>query len=367
LSISNLKSQNTELSKKHVPVVTMVKSKNPSGKVNTIPQPKARAEAAMAASKSAQSEDANMPIFFYMPNEVPYGVFCQWQRSWFTVPKSSFAYLNRESDLRRESNSSEEQLSTKLAATNIAESSGAPTTKASPIKSSPKGSPKLGPKKLKEEMITFNCAEQYMMYVKSPYFADHSSGVKILASRDPKEQKKLGRQVRGYNDFEWSQVRSRVGEEGNYAKFTQDERLKGLLLGTGERLLCEAAKRDAIWGIGMDAAVGIATWNEFGAEAEEMWGTNLLGKSIMAARGRIREEERRQRMGEKEKEETAQEKKVRNLNRKLRDIDALKKRRDAGEKLEDTQIRKIEGEDVIRKELEELGVEGVDALAEPLW
>lgn len=206
-----------------------------------------------------------------------------------------------------------------------------------------------------------------MMYVKSPYFADHSSGVKILASRDPKEQKKLGRQVRGYNDFEWSQVRSRVGEEGNYAKFTQDERLKGLLLGTGERLLCEAAKRDAIWGIGMDAAVGIATWNEFGAEAEEMWGTNLLGKSIMAARGRIREEERRQRMGEKEKEETAQEKKVRNLNRKLRDIDALKKRRDAGEKLEDTQIRKIEGEDVIRKELEELGVEGVDALAEPLW
>ena len=50
-----------------------------------------------------------------------------------------------------------------------------------------------------------------------------------------------------------------------------------------------------------------------------------------------------------------QDKKVRALLKKLRAIDDLKMRRAGGEKLEGTQIRKMETEDAVRKELESLG------------
>ena len=51
----------------------------------------------------------------------------------------------------------------------------------------------------------------------------------------------------------------------------------------------------------------------------------------------------------------AQEKKVRALLKKLRAIDDLKMRRAGGEKLEGTQIKKMDTEDEVRKELEALG------------
>ncbi|KAL8721422.1 MAG: hypothetical protein Q9225_001897 [Loekoesia sp. 1 TL-2023] len=52
---------------------------------------------------------------------------------------------------------------------------------------------------------------------------------------------------------------------------------------------------------------------------------------------------------------TAQDKKVRALLKKLRAIDDLKMRRAGGEKLEGTQIKKMDTEDDVRKELESLG------------
>ncbi|KAF2176424.1 translation initiation factor eIF-2A [Zopfia rhizophila CBS 207.26] len=50
-----------------------------------------------------------------------------------------------------------------------------------------------------------------------------------------------------------------------------------------------------------------------------------------------------------------QDKKVRSLLKKIRAIDDLKMRQASGEKLEDTQVKKIGTEDTIRKELESLG------------
>ena len=52
---------------------------------------------------------------------------------------------------------------------------------------------------------------------------------------------------------------------------------------------------------------------------------------------------------------SSQDKKVRSLLKKIRAIDDLKMRQAGGEKLEDTQIKKIGTEDSIRKELEGLG------------
>ncbi|KAF2400134.1 eukaryotic translation initiation factor 2A [Trichodelitschia bisporula] len=52
----------------------------------------------------------------------------------------------------------------------------------------------------------------------------------------------------------------------------------------------------------------------------------------------------------------AQDKKVRSLLKKVRAIEDLKMRQAAGEKLEDTQVRKIETEESVRKELDALGL-----------
>ncbi|KAL4894271.1 eukaryotic translation initiation factor eIF2A-domain-containing protein [Aspergillus ambiguus] len=55
---------------------------------------------------------------------------------------------------------------------------------------------------------------------------------------------------------------------------------------------------------------------------------------------------------------TAQDKKIRGLLKKIRAIDELKMRLAGGEKLEDTQMKKIQTEDSVRKELEGLGYNG---------
>jgi translation initiation factor 2A len=55
---------------------------------------------------------------------------------------------------------------------------------------------------------------------------------------------------------------------------------------------------------------------------------------------------------------TSQDKRVRGLLKKLRAIDELKMRLATGEKLEDTQMKKIQTEDSVRKELESLDYAG---------
>ncbi|KAJ5555531.1 Eukaryotic translation initiation factor subunit eIF2A [Penicillium sp. DV-2018c] len=55
---------------------------------------------------------------------------------------------------------------------------------------------------------------------------------------------------------------------------------------------------------------------------------------------------------------SAQDKKIRGLLKKIRAIDELKMRLAGGEKLEDTQMKKIQTEDAVRKELQAVGYEG---------
>lgn len=81
--------------------------------------------------------------------------------------------------------------------------------------------------------------------------------------------------------------------QGNYHKFTISEdrdRLRGMLMGTGDRELVEASPLDAIWGIG---------FVERDAEGKrEVWGENLLGIAVMEVRERIRGEEEKEKKGE---------------------------------------------------------------------
>jgi hypothetical protein len=42
---------------------------------------------------SVNAEQENGTVFFYMPQEKPYGVFCEWHTSPFTIPTSSLQWL----------------------------------------------------------------------------------------------------------------------------------------------------------------------------------------------------------------------------------------------------------------------------------
>jgi ribA/ribD-fused uncharacterized protein len=98
--------------------------------------------------------------------------------------------------------------------------------------------------------ITFNSAEQYMMYRKAVLFKDEEIAKKILKTHSPKEQKALGREVRHFEQEKWEKYCQKFVYEGNYAKFTQNESLKKALLSTIGTLV-EASPVDPIWGVGL--------------------------------------------------------------------------------------------------------------------
>jgi len=134
----------------------------------------------------------------------------------------------------------------------------------------------------KELGITFNCAEQYMMYKKASLFGDNETAKKILATNSPKEQKRLGRQVKNFDEKIWNSHKVKIVLRGNLLKFSQNPDLKKELLATGDELLAEANPYDKVWGIGLTAIDKDALY-------PHKWkGQNLLGKILMKVREELR-------------------------------------------------------------------------------
>jgi predicted NAD-dependent protein-ADP-ribosyltransferase YbiA (DUF1768 family) len=106
------------------------------------------------ASTSHNTDNPNLPVFFYTPREHPYGLSCQWKSGDFTVSVSSLSWLRLAHPASSNENlSSDDETGT----------------------------------------LKFNCAEQWMMYCKAAFFSDQISAAKIMESEDPAEQKKMGR------------------------------------------------------------------------------------------------------------------------------------------------------------------------------
>lgn len=129
--------------------------------------------------------------------------------------------------------------------------------------------------------MEFNCAEQFMMFCKAIYFQDKISGNLIMDTKDPSLQKKYGRAVKDFIDFMWRQSCERVAFEGNWWKFARNETRRNFLLGTGDRMICEASSMDRRWGIGYK--------KDHAMRYRGNWGENLLGKAIMQVRAQLRE------------------------------------------------------------------------------
>ena len=132
--------------------------------------------------------------------------------------------------------------------------------------------------KFEVDDIVYNCAEQYMMAAKAKLFGDDDTLDRIMESTSPREQKKLGRLVKGFNADRWNTVAREVVYEGNYAKFTQNLDLLDKLLGTEGTTLVEASPYDCVWGIGMRET-------DEGITDRDNWrGTNWLGETLTGLR-----------------------------------------------------------------------------------
>ncbi len=133
--------------------------------------------------------------------------------------------------------------------------------------------------------IRYNCAEQYMMAEKARLFNDLESLNKIMLAKTPKEQKALGRKVKNFDENIWSQNLEEIIFKANLAKFTQNLKLKRLILNV-DKILVEASPYDRIYGIGLKA-------DDPRAQDQKTWlGENKLGFILMKVKDKIKELEK---------------------------------------------------------------------------
>ena len=143
--------------------------------------------------------------------------------------------------------------------------------------------------------ISYNSAEQYMMYQKSLLMDDLEIAKKILSIDIYDEScnseskvifssiaqiKKLGRKIKNFDQNKWNSNKLEIVKKGNYLKFSQNSDLKNILLQTDDKILAEAASYDNIWGIGLSESQALVTDPEY-------YGENLLGKALMWTRSEI--------------------------------------------------------------------------------
>lgn len=119
-----------------------------------------------------------------------------------------------------------------------------------------------------------------MMFCKARLFGDLDVARKIMETSDPKEHKKLGRQVKNFDKATWDAKARNIVFVGAREKFTQNERLYDALMATRGTVLVEASPYDTIWGVGLGM-------NDSRVDDPSQWrGANWLGQVLT----RLREE-----------------------------------------------------------------------------
>lgn len=135
--------------------------------------------------------------------------------------------------------------------------------------------------------IEFGCAEQALMYHKALLFHDYDAAEKILETSSQREQKALGRQVRGFDEAVWVSNREPIMKGIIMSKF-KEPAMKQFLLATSGTNLVEASPYDRIWGVGL-------AMNDPRVQDPAAWqGSNLLGVCLQHARARFTYIERRE-------------------------------------------------------------------------
>ena len=134
------------------------------------------------------------------------------------------------------------------------------------------------------EGIMYESSEQYIMAKKALLLGDTRAYNKIMATSDPAEAKKYGREAKDYtgNLGCWDQIKFEVAFNANFAKFTQNSDLCDKIISSGEAHFVEASPLDKIWGI------GLATDDPKALNRDEWQGGNLQGLVLDAVRHAMR-------------------------------------------------------------------------------
>jgi ribA/ribD-fused uncharacterized protein len=137
---------------------------------------------------------------------------------------------------------------------------------------------------IKLDGFTYNCSEQMYMQNKAVYFGDVETGNCIMNSPNPKQQKKLGRTVKGFNRNRWMVVAPPLVRQCSMAKFEQNPVLRDILLQSFPKILVEANPFDSRWGIGLSAS------DERSLSRKTWRGENLLGFILTSVRDTMLQE-----------------------------------------------------------------------------
>lgn len=132
------------------------------------------------------------------------------------------------------------------------------------------------------DYVDYDTVEQYFMTKKAIVFKDWEIWAKMMATDDPAEVKRLGRQVKNFDNAYWDLIRFEIMVEGVFQKFNQNPELADALLKTRLKTLVEASPTDVIWGVGLsqndDRILDSRNWR----------GQNLLGHALQIVRTRLK-------------------------------------------------------------------------------
>ena len=120
-----------------------------------------------------------------------------------------------------------------------------------------------------------------MMYAKATLFDNPDIAAQILSAPHPNDAKKLGRQVKRFNEEIWNTERFKIVVRANRLKFEQNQNLKAFLIATQNKVIVEASPVDKIWG------VGLAENDPLIQDPKNWQGLNLLGYALMDVRAHL--------------------------------------------------------------------------------
>lgn len=123
--------------------------------------------------------------------------------------------------------------------------------------------------------ITLPSAEHCMMYMKAMMFKDYDAMANVIAAETPAEAKRIGRQVKNFDNAKWDAARYALVRNINYEKFRSGKGRE--ILGHFAKtpagktaVFVETSPYDAIWGIKNRNLTGPELWE----------GDNLLGFAL---------------------------------------------------------------------------------------
>lgn len=132
--------------------------------------------------------------------------------------------------------------------------------------------------------LTYICNEQYFMSQKCLLFDSENKKLfkEIMDCKIPYTIKKLGRQVKNFDQSIWDKEKYNIMKIGIKYKFSQNKFLKKKLLETKDKMLYEASPYDKVWGIGVNPNIASKS------NSDKFEGENLLGKALMEVRNELK-------------------------------------------------------------------------------